>query len=464
MSRHFVRAAAALLACAVLPIAPLAGQATSNAAAVAGPASTGGGAKKPLNLEDYGRWVRIGGTAISPDGKWMSYTLTPNENGSPTLHLKPIDGGNEIVINLGGGGAGGRGGRGGRGGGGGGGGGAAFSDDSKWVTYTVAATAGRGGGRGGRGDAPPGGRGAAPAGQQAAPSTRLILRNLNTGDTTSFQGVASSSFSPGSKYLVLRMSQPQGAAPSPAADIVLRDLATGAHRNIGNVAQFAFNDDGRLLAYTVDAPEKLGNGVFLFNAATGQTETLVEAKADFDGMAWNDAGTGLMVMRGEKPAGRKHRSNVLLAWSGIGAGAPRAFVYDAAKDPAFPTGFVLSEYSAPRWSDDGSRFFVGIKEQEAEIPAADSIRANVDIWHWKDVQPQSQQIQQVNNLRRATVPGVVFVNRGTFVKLGDDEMRTVAVAGNDNVGVGRNDAAYRGEMAAAGRTSTGSTSRPGRAR
>ena len=108
---------------------------------------------------------------------------------------------------------------------------------------------------------------------------------------------------------------------------------------------------------------------------------------------------------------------------------------------------VLSEYTAPRFSKDGSRVFVGIKDQEPEIPAADSIKANVDVWHWKDVMPQSQQIVQVAQLRRATLPAVYFLQTGKFVRLGSDSMRTVAMAANSNVGVGRDDVAYRGEVA-----------------
>jgi dienelactone hydrolase len=448
----FVRRVVAI-ACIVAPIVGVHAQSNAGNASPAsvGAAARDGDGKKPLNLEDYARWVRIGGTSISADGKWMTYTLTPNEGGSPTLHIKPIDGGNEITVSLGGGGAGG-GGRGGRGGGGGGGGGPSFSDDSKWITYTVTASAGRGGTGGRGGQQTPGGRGAQSATQTTAtpPATRLVLRNLSTGDTSSYTGVASSSFSTGSRYLVLRMSGAP-AAQSPAApggaDIVLHDLTSGMDKSLGNVGEFSFDDDGKFLAYTVTAPQKLGNGVMLFDVAKGETQTLVSATADFDNMSWNADGTGLSVLRGDKPGSMKHRSNVLLAWSGIGAGTPKAFTYDATKDASFPKGFVLSEYSAPRWSADGSRFFVGIKQQENEIPAADSTRANVDVWHWRDVQAQSVQIQQIAQLRRATLPGVVFTATGKFVKLGTDSMRTVTIAANSNVGVGRDDAAYRGEIA-----------------
>jgi hypothetical protein len=66
---------------------------------------------------------------------------------------------------------------------------------------------------------------------------------------------------------------------------------------------------------------------------------------------------------------------------------------------------VVSEYTTPRWSPDGSRLFIGIKEQEPEIAASDSIKANVDVWHYKDVIPQAVQIVQIAQTRRANVPG-----------------------------------------------------------
>ena len=132
---------------------------------------------------------------------------------------------------------------------------------------------------------------------------------------------------------------------------------------------------------------------------------------------------------------------------GIAKGAGKAFTYDPSKDASFPKGMVLSEFTAPRWSKDGSRIFVGIKEQESDIAGADSNKANVDIWHWKDQTPQSVQIVQLQQLRRATYPAVILVNSGKFVQLGDDEMRNVTPAANSNVAIGRNDAAYRGEVA-----------------
>src|ERR1043166_2480751 len=74
-------------------------------------------APKTLQLEDYARFNRITAPAVSPDGKWMTFTLSPNEGGQTFLHVKALDGSKEYTANVGGGAGGGRaGGGGGRGG------------------------------------------------------------------------------------------------------------------------------------------------------------------------------------------------------------------------------------------------------------------------------------------------------------------------------------------------------------
>jgi hypothetical protein len=169
----------------------------------------------------------------------MAYTLTPNEGGEATLRLKPLESGDEVVVSLGAppaprAGAAPAGGR----GAGAGVGAPSFSDDSKWVTYTapVAAARGAAGAANGRNAPPPSGQpGRAPAPAAAGttpPAARLELRNLATGAVTRFANVASSSFSPNARYLVLRMNRPTGAATaSVGADLVLHDLSTGSDRN-----------------------------------------------------------------------------------------------------------------------------------------------------------------------------------------------------------------------------------------
>src|SRR5205085_110830 len=109
------------------------------------------------------------------------------------------------------------------------------------------------------------------------------------------------------------------------------------------------------------------------------------------------------------------------------------------KDPTFPKEMVLSEYIAPRWSKDGTRIFIAIKEQEPEPARADEPQANVDVWHWKDPEPQSVQMVRLQQERRATYPAVILAATKKFVRLGDGDMRGVQPTANGRWGIGRFD-------------------------
>jgi acetyl esterase/lipase len=419
------------------------------------------GAKDPgnlkiLNLPDYGRWNRITSTSLSPDGRWMTYAYQPNE-GDATLYVKQLEGDKVYTIPVGTEAAGGRGSGGGGGFGGGGGGGPQFSDDSKWVGYYVnppERAAGGGGGRGGRGGAPsgavpPGGRGGAQGAQAAqggAPARRFELLNLSGGEKSPVPNAASFKFSKGSKWLAVRLNKTQADAKQSGADLIMRDLATGLVRNIGNVNLYDFDDAGRFFAYTVDAADRLGNGIYLLDLASGETRPLSTASADFDQLAWSDEGANLAVLRGDKVKDMRQKANTLFAWTRVGTDGAKSVEFDPAKDAAFPKDMVVSEYITPRWSKDGSRVFVGIKEQEAEVAAADSSKANVDVWHWKDAEAQSVQIVRLAQERRATYPAALIVGSRKFVRLADNDMRTVQPARNGAIAIGRNDSAYRGEV------------------
>ncbi len=406
-------------------------------------ASANAQALKVLNLPDYGRWNRITSTGLSPDGKWMTYAYQPNE-GDATLFVKQLDGDKLFTIPIGSAPA-----AAGGGGGGGGGGGVQFSDDSRFGAYyenPPHPAAGRGGaagggGRGGRGGAPPAG---APAGAARA-TRRLEVLDLTTGDKFPVPNAASFKFAKGSSWLAVRLNKAPGDTAFKGGDLVLRDLKSARTRTVGNVNLDDVDDSGRMLAYTVDAAGHFGNGVYLMNMAGGDTRELNSSALEYDQLAWSDDGSGLVVLRGEKSREMKQRDNVLLAWTNAGTPNAKELTLDPSKDASL-RGMVVSEYTAPRFSKDGSRIFLGIKEQEPELAAADSLKANVDVWHWKDPEPQTVQIVRIQQERRATLPAVFNIASQKVVRLGDDDMRSATPSPNGKWAIGRNDVAYRGTV------------------
>ncbi|MDQ3487679.1 MAG: hypothetical protein M3468_08095 [Acidobacteriota bacterium] len=282
-------------------------------------------APTPIALEDYAKFKRITSAAISADGKWMHYTVTPND-GDATLLVKALDGDKVYEIPRGAN--------------------PAFSDDGRWVAYFIAppASEGRGRGRGARGGEPPA------TGAPAAAATRPFeVIELATGTKSSYPSVGTFAFSPDGEWLLMR---PPSAAAAPAAgaaaagrggrggatgeadanapgtDLLMRRLATGEQRYLGKVGTYAFDEAGKQMAYTVRGQQRLGNGVYLMTLATGEQRTLDSATADYDQLAWSAEGSNLAVLRGDKARDTALRDNVVLTWRGVGTPQVQASTFD----------------------------------------------------------------------------------------------------------------------------------------
>lgn len=406
---------------------------------------------KPITLDDYAGFKRISGAAVSTDGKWMLYTVAPNE-GDATLVVKSLDTDKtyEVVRGTG----------------------ASFSENARWVAYFISPPSESS--RGGRGTAPRERSAEAPAasaGSAAQQARTFELLDLRTGNKTTMPSVASFEFSPDGEWLLVRPQAPGAAsAPTPAAgrggrggaaggaaapaapagpaaNLLLRHLETGNQRSLGHVGSYAFDESGKLLAYTVRGPDRLGNGVYVMTLDSGDQQTLDAAAADYEQLAWSEKGTHLAVLRGDKPRGKAQRENSLLAWTNVGTPGMKPSVLEPAKAPGFPQGMVISEFTAPRWSNDGARILVGMKEQEDEKQATNEPQANVDVWHWKDDQPQSVQIVQLNQARRATKAALVDLAAGSIRQIADDDMRTITPTDDLRLAIGRVDTPYRGQVA-----------------
>lgn len=425
VSRFIVRAAlVAALAFVLFP-----SERTSAQAPAAAPAAQSAG-KKVLTLADYGPWKRITATSMSNDGKWATYTYSPND-GDETLFVKQLDGDtvHTIVVGPSAGG----------GGRGGGGGSVQFSDNSRWIAYFVNPPAAAGRGRGAAGGA---GRGAgAPAPAPAAAQRKLQVMDLSNGKTFDVPNASGFQFSKGSQFMAIKMNGTVGDTSHRGADLIVRRLSDGQNQNIGNVYQYDFDDNGRYLAYTVDAVNKLGNGVYVSNPSTGEVRALDSAAMEYDGLVWRAESTALAVLRGEKPKGKDLKENTLITWDDARAAVGKT-EFVSAVGAVLPNGFVLSEFTAPRWSKDGSKVFVGIKAQQDTPAESTEEKANLDIFHYKDTDLQSEQIVRIAQLRRATFAGTFSIASKKFVRLADDAIPTITPTADDKLAIGRDATPY----------------------
>src|SRR4029077_14814003 len=128
---------------------------------------------------------------------------------------------------------------------------------------------------------------------------------------------------------------------------IVHDLATGHDQLLGSVGEISFNKKGDLLAYTVDAQPRDGNGLFVLDLRNGRVNTIDNDARVYSRLTWNDAGTGLAVLKGVDVEKMRERDNVLLVYPDVQAALGDAEATPKKLDPAkaagFPKGFVVSD-------------------------------------------------------------------------------------------------------------------------
>ncbi len=362
---------------------------------------------KVLSFEDYPKWKRIVSTGVSADGNWMTYGYRPND-GDETVYAKSLSGDQVHEIKCASN--------------------PVISDDSAWIGYVVSLPK---------------------AEQEKLRKARrpiaqkVEILNLKSGQKTTIDNASTFRFSGDSRYAAVKKAKASREAKHEGTDFILIRLATGALQSIGNVGTFEFNKPGTYLAYTVDAAEKTGNGAYLLNTQTGVLKALDTGDADYAQLSWNKEGSALAVLKGSKKEKLTQKENTLLVFPDLSAADPARVEYNPGGDATFPKDFVLSEFTRPDWSEDSSRIFFGIKEQEKEPEKNDDPVANVDIWHWKDERVQSIQMVRANQDRRATYSCALILDGKRFVRLADEEMPTVSLTEDGKWGIGRLDKPYR---------------------
>jgi dipeptidyl aminopeptidase/acylaminoacyl peptidase len=377
--------------------------------------------RRPLTIAEYRLWRSISGAEISPDGRWAAWTYSL-ERGDDTLHVASLDSDAKHVVPLGSG--------------------ARFSDDGRWVAYFLSLSF----------------RDAERVRGDNTPVTRKAeLLDLASGEKMTWDDATSFGFAKGSGHFFVKKRRPEaagargaggqasGAARPQGSDLILRNLAEGYDELLGSVDEHGFNKAGTHLAYTVDAQDRDGNGLYLADLRAGTRRALDNAKERYARLTWSEEGDALAVLRGDPPDKMVERSNMLLAWVGLGTPNPRRHTFGPEAGSGLPEGKVLSEKSGITWSEDLSTVFLGVKDQEERLeswPRDGLPLADVNIWHWADDRIQAAQQQQASRDRDRTYLAAVHLAQGRMVPLADERMRTVELTRIGRWGIGRDDSDY----------------------
>lgn len=378
-----------------------------------------------LTEDDYDQWERLGGATLSPNGAWMAVSIgRVSEEGELRIHSTASD--SVVVVPFGSR--------------------VAFSPDNRWVVYSIGVSEDE--------------REAAEERDEEV-YDKLGLLNLETGEQTTRDDFASFLFSDDGRYLALRRYKPEDKE-SDGVDVVVHDLAAGTDMSFGNVSEMAWQEDGTLLAMTTDADGQVGNGVTVYDPASGRIRSLDADQATYRQLSWRDASSDLVVYKTSIDEAFEDTAHVAMVWRDLEQDRFRRFTLSAEANNAFPASMRIVEFREPSWSDDGETLFVGIQERRPAPPSCnddesedpeqgegsreacedDDEAPGVEIWHTLDRDPVPQQRVRERQLRRVNYLSAWNVESGGFVQLGDDLTEVTSLVDGGAHVIGRDETPY----------------------
>jgi dienelactone hydrolase len=414
--------------------------------------STSAQTKPPVPPADYGQWESLftireyGG--LSPDGKWLAYGINRSSRNNELRVTNVADGTTKTAAFASQ---------------------PVFSSDSRWVAYAIGYSEVQ----------------EEKMKKEKKPvQKKLGLLNLTTGEQTVVDGIESFAFSPTGAYLAMRRYPPEkkdapdsSAAPetredTPGAALLLRQLSSGHDTSFGSVSEYAWQDlpkHGVLLAMAVNAEDKTGNGVQIFNSETAAVRVLDSSASIYSGLAWRKKSADLAVLRSKTDEHREGSTQVALAWTHLGDPSEASHLYDPAADTKFPSGLRTVAFRKPTWAEDGDVVFLGVAKWEEKIPepkkpaAAEGDAAksaapvkeavkekekddeeppSVAVWNWHDVEVMPHQKLSAKSNRQKNMLAAWHVSNGQFVQLGKDLFEEVTPVKNQQVAVAANWSSY----------------------
>ena len=405
----------------------------------AGPAAAQG--EPTLGPDDYGRWERLGGATLSPDGLWVAVSIG-RVNDEDELRVHRTDSDSVVVVPFGAS--------------------PSFSRDSRWLAHAI--------------EVSPDEREALERRDQPVRDAMGLL-DLRTGQQERMEAVASFSFSPDGAYLAIRRYAPEEReSESEGVDVIVRDLSSGSQLSFGNVSELAWQDEGQLLAMVIDTDDRVGNGVKLYDPASGRFRSLDAEAARYRGLSWREESADLAALKTFPDEAHEDTAHVALAWRGLDREQPTKSVLDPRESASFPSAMRVVEHRAPTWSEDGGTVFLGLQERRPVEPRAATEDAapdereagpddededgedeadggeeeeddeddvpGVEIWHSRDVDPVPWQRVRERELRRENHLAAWHLDDNGLVQLGDDLTEEASVVEGGAYALGRDGTPY----------------------
>ncbi len=396
-------------------------------------------AKVPLDHSVYDGWNRISARAISNDGQWVFYRLSPGL-GDSELYVRNIRSGQEIEIPRGDS--------------------ADFTRDSRFVVFQIQPQ-----------DSIVKDLRIKDTRPANLPKDSLGILNLATGEIVRIERVKSFAVPDEAGGWVAYLHDEPRPEPEDSSEagprrprggrddqggnngddkaegtqLVVRNLASGAEWQYEDVTAYAFAENGARLAYAASNEDGDADGAYLVTPGTEAAQALMVGEGVYKALALDDEGDQVAFLSNREEFEADQPAFTLYHWD---EGSEEARAVADGSTRGVPGGWWVSENGDLSFSENGERLFFGTAprpEPEPEEETPEWEKVELDVWNWKDPLLQPNQLVQRQQELRRTYRAMMDLGDNRVVQLATIDMPTVTVAdsGDGDIGLAVTNMPYR---------------------
>jgi dipeptidyl aminopeptidase/acylaminoacyl peptidase len=344
------------------------------------------GQKKELDHTVYDAWQSIKDIVTQPKGKFVAYTITPQE-GDGVLVIRNITSGNDIKIE-----------RGYK---------PVFTDDGQFLISKIAPF---------YADT----RKAKIDKKKADefPKDSMVIVNLNNSTIEKVPSVKSFQIPEHGNGVLAYLKDKKGDINKEGTELILRDLNSTVTNTYSNIASYSIH------------PKALGCVMYQVKNKTNPAKVLLISIGDsigktisshfntVTGFSWDESGKQLAYLIEKDSTDKAFQKNYSLAY--YQADSDTASIIVNRSNTSLPNQYTLGGDRKPQFSKSGASLEFGIQPilpiKDTSLP--DFERASLDIWHYADAILQPMQLKNLDASLKSTETVLYHINNGTIVYLG----------------------------------------------
>jgi len=242
-------------------------------------------------------------------------------------------------------------------------------------------------------------------------------------------------------WKAVRSSGAHTSEPEAGTDLVLLNLGTAVERRFPLTSDYVFSAKGNTLVVETDTLSRAR--VLWVNTGSGRVDTVMRGFNDAKNYALDEAG-GQLAFVAERDSAAKALIKFYKVWyytPGMDSAVVRA------DRSGIAAGWTVSPDYSNVFSKDGDRLFVGLApvRPPKDTALVDFETARLDVWNYKDDYLSPQQLVQVNTELKRSYLAVLPKGRGALVPLADVDCETVIPSqeGNGRFALGTSSRGYR---------------------